>query len=74
MKSISMIFLGIATVTMVCIMLIQDLDAPVVYNSNSRTLKSGKTICVFVDTKYGKQQCSAYSESSRAKMTQRWAK
>lgn len=53
--------------------LIRYLDAPVVYDSHSETLATGKTVCAFVDTKNGKKPCTAFSEDERAKMRHEWA-
>lgn len=73
MRSISMIFLGIAVTTAFLLLLLKDVDAPVVYLSNAKTHKMGEPICAFVDTKYGKEQCSAFTKTARAQMTQKWA-
>lgn len=73
MKSISLIFLGIAVATAFLLLLIRDMDAPVLYVSNSKTQETGERICAFVDTNNGKQPCGAFTRTARAQMTQKWA-
>ena len=53
--------------------ILRDLEAPMVYNSNSATLRSGEVVCAFVDTKEGKKPCDAFSLEERSKMEHRWA-
>lgn len=72
LKSICLMLIGLGMFVFVLDLGVQLLDAPVVYNSYSKT-KVGRTVCSYIDTKEGKQDCHQYPAEKRAKMTQKWA-